>query len=269
MDEHEKPREERELEGARDVLRAQVRFFYDLQRLRIATMNRIVRAVDKDDSILPPKARKWFEIDAKLLHDLELHAVKIVDSLCSRWSVYPWLKECKGVGPTMSGVLLSEFDIHKAVRPSQFWSFSGLHVVNGKAPKPKKGEKLRWNRWLRSKIVFVLAGCLIKANNETYRPIYDGYKFRLQNRLGPCELCGDTGKAKDVNGKIVACWNCDGGKLAGRAPWGKGAAHRNRAALRYMVKQFIADFWRAWRVAEELPTVPTYAEAKLLIKHVE
>jgi NDP-sugar pyrophosphorylase family protein len=30
----------------------------------------------------------------------------------------------------------------------------------------------------------------------------------------------------------------------------------------YMVKQFIADFWRQWRLQDRLPVVPTYHEAK-------
>jgi hypothetical protein len=30
-----------------------------------------------------------------------------------------------------------------------------------------------------------------------------------------------------------------------------------------MVKEFVADFWRAWREIEGLPTVPRYHEAVL------
>jgi hypothetical protein len=34
-----------------------------------------------------------------------------------------------------------------------------------------------------------------------------------------------------------------------------------------MVKEFIADFWRAWREIEGLPVVPRYHEAVLGHKH--
>jgi glucose-1-phosphate cytidylyltransferase len=36
----------------------------------------------------------------------------------------------------------------------------------------------------------------------------------------------------------------------------------HRASQRYMVKQFIADFWRQWHLQDGLPVVPTYHEAK-------
>src|SRR6187397_550617 len=37
----------------------------------------------------------------------------------------------------------------------------------------------------------------------------------------------------------------------------------HRASLRYMTKQFVADFWRQWRIVSGLPVVPTYHEAKM------
>jgi hypothetical protein len=36
-----------------------------------------------------------------------------------------------------------------------------------------------------------------------------------------------------------------------------------------MVKQFLADFWRAWRISEGLPVVPTYNEARRGYGHGE
>ena len=38
-------------------------------------------------------------------------------------------------------------------------------------------------------------------------------------------------------------------------------------AIRYMIKQFLADLYNAWRPLEGLEVAPTYAEAKLGIKH--
>ena len=34
------------------------------------------------------------------------------------------------------------------------------------------------------------------------------------------------------------------------------------AAIRYMVKMFLADLWARWRVLEGLPVGPTYEEAR-------
>ncbi len=43
------------------------------------------------------------------------------------WTGY--LKNILGVGPTMAGVILSEFDIHKAQYASSLWKYAGLDVV--------------------------------------------------------------------------------------------------------------------------------------------
>jgi hypothetical protein len=43
--------------------------------------------------------------------------------------------------------------------------------------------------------------------------------------------------------------------------------HRHNMAMRYMVKMFLKDLWLAWRVIEGLPVEPDYAEAKLGIRH--
>lgn len=344
----------------KEDLRRAVRFLYDLQQLRIETL---LRGRDKDPGSdepptdLDPDAKKFQEATSKGMLTLEKSALREVDRIASKFPVYEWLNAQKGVGPTTIGFLLSEFDIHRGVRISNFWSFAGLGVVHAdedeesfcvvvsrvrdpkrwfspdhggmndaipfyrfdgpdargraereasrlnsdaggafdvtvlpvaRSPRPKKGEKLKFNRWLRSKCLFVLGGGLLKANNEKYRAMYDAYKHRKQTHLGPCVLCGGTGKAvrpkKGADGRVdpdagkaAKCWNCvgykpkdDDGKAVtppgypytpDRAPWGRGDAHRHQAALRYMVKMFIADFWIEWRKAEGLPITQPYHEA--------
>lgn len=43
--------------------------------------------------------------------------------------------------------------------------------------------------------------------------------------------------------------------------------HRHNMAIRYMIKMFLKDLWLAWREVEGLPITPDYAEAKLGLKH--
>lgn len=43
--------------------------------------------------------------------------------------------------------------------------------------------------------------------------------------------------------------------------------HRHNMAIRYMIKIFLKDLWLAWREVEGLPITPDYAEAKLGMKH--
>lgn len=47
----------------------------------------------------------------------------------------------------------------------------------------------------------------------------------------------------------------------------KTPMHRKNMAVRYMVKMFLKDLWIAWRTLEGLSVTPDYAEAKLGLKH--
>lgn len=47
----------------------------------------------------------------------------------------------------------------------------------------------------------------------------------------------------------------------------KTPMHRKNMAIRYMVKMFLKDLWVEWRTLEGLPVAPDYAEAKLGLKH--
>ena len=264
---------------------AAVNFLYDLQKLRIATFQRgdeCPRGEEQAEIVLDADDMKFQESTSKGMLALEKSALKEVDRIASGFSIYEWLRAVKGIGPASAGILISKFDIVKAERPSQFWSFAGLAVVDGHSPRPVKGEKLAFNRWLRAKCLFVIGGGLLKAGNETYRPIYDNYKHRKVTMMGRCQLCDGTGLAsqpkKDNDGRVStekgkkkACWNCvgakdDDGNLIGytpdRAPWGRGDAHRHQAALRVMVKQFLLDFHIAWRTVEGLPVSKSYHEEK-------
>jgi len=253
----------------RDKLRGAVRFFYDLQSFRKASFNRS----DPKGGAAPPNSldhedRKFLGTMGDGVTDLEKTALSEVERLVSKSAAFPWLDSQRGVGPTIAGFLVAEFDIHMAVRPSQFWAFAGLGVVDGKAPRSKKGVKNNYNAWLRSKCLFVLGGCLLKAKHKTYYKIYKDYRHRLDHRIEPCRVCIGTGKIEHiVEGKKprkTKCYNCKGKK---RGPWGYGDQHRHRAALRYMVKMFLLDFWKNWREAENLPVVPPYHEEKLGLVH--
>ena len=158
-----------------------------------------------------------------------------------------FLLDVKGCGALMSAVILSEFDIHKAERISQFWAYAGLDVCsdgNGRSRKKehlvkqtyidkegKEQEKdgISFNPFLKTKLVGVLGSCLMKANGK-YKTIYDNYKHRLENH----------------------CKHIEKTKL-----------HRHNMAVRYMIKIFLQDLWMAWRELEGLEITKPYHEAKL------
>lgn len=94
--------------------------------------------------------------------------------------------------------------------------------ASGKAQHPVKGVKLNYNAWLRTKLVGVLAGNLIKLKSP-WRMFYDDYKHRKQT-----------------------------------AGWGRNDGHRHAAALRYMVKMLLLDIHHKWRTFEGLSVRKSY-----------
>lgn len=258
-----------------DQLRRAVRFFYDLQKLRIATGGRAKPKAEGAEVQLRPEDKLWCETTGAVLHQLELDARREIRRLIPLWPISDWLMEQRGIAEGLTAVLLSEVDIARAPTVSALWRYAGLAVVDGHRERPVKGVKLKYNAWLKSKM-YLLGDCMVKCNSP-WRKFYDDYKHRKQTMLVQvCMNCQGTGKAKyKVKVKVVdpvtkeekekeqekegKCKNCNG--TGGPAPWGKSDLHRNMAANRYMVKMFLMELWKRWRELEGLPTPAPYAEA--------
>ena len=126
-----------------------------------------------------------------------------------------FLSKIQGVGPITAAGLLGyigdpmRFYKGKERGLRSLWHYCGLHVVNGKAPKRKKGSQHDWNPKLRALLLGVLADNFIKKRTPKYREIYDQEKERqLQNGLTK--------------------------------------AHAHRRAIRKMMKEFLKDLWNYW-----------------------
>lgn len=187
----------------------------------------------------------------------EEHMAKVIAKIVSQHPLWPaFLEHVRGCGPLMSAVILSEFDIHKAERISQFWSYAGLsvesdgrgtgrykeHLVDqtylDKDGKEQTKKGIKFNPFLKTKLVGVLASSFLKqpATECKYRKVYDDYKHRLENHESH----------KD-----------------------KTKGHRHAMAMRYCIKIFLQDLWLAWRLIEDLPVTKPYHEAVLGHTHHE
>lgn len=124
---------------------------------------------------------------------------------------------------------------------SKYWAWWGLHVVEGKAAKRRRGENINWNPKMRTLAWKI--GKQFVIQGERYRMYYDREKLRqtaIRMPLGACpqyEAC----KAKLKNRKKPAC---------------KG--HIDAMARRKAVKTFISHLYETWRTLEDLPTRPPY-----------
>lgn len=204
-------------------------------------------------------ARRYFE-----LLDVEQDAISEITVLLRRIPVWTrYLTDVRGVGPLMAACIISELDPRKARYPSSFWAYCGLdvgpdgrgrsrraeHLVErtytNKAGEEATRQSVTFNPWLKTKLSGVLASSFLRAGGP-YADIYRSEKTRLEHHITYGLRAQEEG-------------------TAGTSP----KLHRHNMALRYMVKEFLADLWRAWRELEGLPVVPRYSEEKLGMVHGE
>jgi hypothetical protein len=183
-----------------------------------------------------------------------------------------FLEGVRGIGPAMAGVIVSEIDIGKARHPSSLWKYAGIDVGPDGAGRSRREEhmvdveyvtkdgdtKVRkgitYNPFLKTKLMGVLTSSFLRAGDNKYADIYNGYKTRLENHAvyGVANDAARIAEFKEV-------------KKQKYGPKG----HRHNMAMRYMAKQFLVDLYVAWRTLEGLPVNVPYAEAKLGMKHGE
>ena len=165
------------------------------------------------------------------------------------WEAF--LKDVKGIGPAMAGVIISEIDITRARYASSLWKYAGLDVAQDGRGRSRKKEHLvkatytnrqgeeaerdsiTFNPFLKTKLTGVAASSFLRAGGK-YADIYYDYKHRLENNPAHAE---------------------------------KTKGHRHNMAMRYAVKMFLMDLYLAWRALEGLEVSRPYHEAKLGLMH--
>ena len=141
--------------------------------------------------------------------------------------VWEWLTSIKGLGQGgLAAQLLAQIDdVAKFATVSKLWRFCGYAVIDGAIDKPTRGEKLPYNRRLKS-IGYLIAEQFIRQQTSVYVDIYYDEKQR-QARLHP-ELT---------------------------------PGHIHNRAIRKMVKIFLQQLWVTWRQSEGLLVTEPYVYA--------
>lgn len=194
---------------------------------------------------------KCWEImkDAK---KLEKRFQDAMETFISKEAVYnEFLNKIRGIGDILSANLIKEFgDCSKYDTISKLWAHSGNSVVDGVAPKRKKGEDLSFSPRLRT-LTWKLSDSLMKQNKGIYKEIYNKEKEKqlsINYDIGVLEeKYGKPYKKKDI---VIS----------------QGHAH-NRA-LRKMRKIFLDHYWCASRELNGLPTEKNYVEGVLNHTHI-
>jgi len=223
--------------------------------------------------------------------------------LVERMPIYPWLAEQRGVSTVAIGHICGAFDIYKADTVSKMWQYAGLNpgMVKGwvmeEDPKTKKKTKVRTNTMirgdrrtagflspfngnLRTALIGVMAPCIVKSGlrwvpctQETYDSLPEDMRDVRDKKIDG-KMCKDTLCAMEINSPHVQRYIDKKRQYvhsqqpiphsAKKELWcttSKG--HRNNAAIRYMVKLFVADLYNAWRPLHGLSVRAPYNEEKL------
>lgn len=151
----------------------------------------------------------------------------------------------RSIGPITVAHCLAYIDLYKARHASSLWSYVGLDKPS--YSRYEKGVAGGGNKTLRT-ILYTMAESQVKGRGP-YREVYDNTKARLEK-----------------SEKIVKTRNTQGNMV--ELPWKETKpSHRNGAALRVVMKHFLADYWYVGRTLEGLETSPIYAEAILGMGH--
>jgi len=213
--------------------------YYDIQSVRLSAQNR-VRAATKYG--LSEDAERvlldWLD-ERMVRQEAELKALvqkEIRDE--PLWT--DWLKGVKGVGPCIAGGLMAwAGDCSRFDTVSKLWAYSGLHVVDGEAPRRKAGQKANWNSTMR--VLAWKAGKSFVMVGKGYRDLYDQEKVRLR-RIHPEPEAFDPPKKKKDGTPLLKF--SDG--------------HIDAMARRKTVKVFFAHYWEMARTQVGLPIRDPY-----------
>lgn len=264
---------------------------YDgIQKQRIAAQNR-ARAINQG------KDQGDFDFYDDLAYEFKRKEREIADrfsGLVEDHPFGPWLLAVKGIGPAMAAKTIGLIgDISTFHTASALWMYAGYGVepvcasckalwpVSGDeetgrkalaescpacggtehknvASRLRAGQKARFNVRLKMTLHNLAEG-LIRANSP-YRRVYDeAYAYYFENRpdWGSCESC---------KAPLAQCKDPDKHSAPGvRSRPGKGwkTGHLHAAAMRKMIKVFLAHVYESWRRIEKLPLRELYVHAVL------
>lgn len=206
-----------------------------------------------------------------------------------------FLKLAPGIGPAMAGIILSEIDIRVSKYASNIFSYAGLAVmadgcgqsrraehmkdvdyIDGKGVK-KTRKSLGYNPWLKTKLVGVGGGSMLKAIKKEFFLNGSQIDRAEYKRLSPEQQ--EIVVIKNVENRYSQVYRDMIHRYQNRVDikadrlqedkkkWKYSDLRIHNMATRYMVKRFLADLYENWRALEGLPVHNPYEEDKLGMVH--
>jgi len=212
-------------------------------RKLLNSLNNRLLADKRNTDHIDLKTKQWIEekIKETILQDGK--AKREIEKFIKKLDI-PFVKSAlaiRGLGALTIAYLLVYVDIEKARYASSLWSYCGYDKASYE--RYMKGKSGGGNKTLRTAL-YTMADSMIKTR-AVYRDIYDAEKQKLENSL-------KITKSHNTQGKLIECAWKD-----------TKPCHRHGAAMRKMIKHFLADAWYVWRTLEGLSTPMLYPEEKL------
>ncbi|HWJ39583.1 MAG TPA: hypothetical protein VNT29_00550 [Candidatus Limnocylindrales bacterium] len=200
------------------------RMLLDLQKIRVGIDLRI-QAANRDGF-----SGEWLKPLDKALDEvtsIEEGIDRHLERLAKDHPAAAWIKETRGVSLRMIGRVLSIVgSLDRFPNVAKLWSYLGLAVVNGRAPRRERGKKLRFAPE-GPMMAYRISSSIVKTGGP-YRVMYDRKRaeYDARPKLGP-SACPFGHEHRDKEGKLRQC----------------GDAHPHQAAMRYIAKAVLKDLW--------------------------
>ena len=236
-------------------IRSAVRQYDDIQKVRISIGNRLKKKSDrngggdqkipeaqKETWIIPDAQRAVLQAQYDMMLKMEEDTLKDITTFVKSHPLYTrYLSNIRGVGPIIAAVIIASYDIQNTRYVTSMWTWAGFCPGRD---KPRKGEKICYNMFLKKKLMGVLATYFIQFNT-VYADYYYNYKKRWE-------------------GKMIQEYDAEG-EVTGEHLVTNG--HRDMASRRYMMKAFLRDLYYAWKYIEGLEAFVPYEEKYKGIVH--
>lgn len=242
-------------------LRDTVNHLRRVQDDRIREANRLAIKKDgtkqknADDRIreLSEEQTRLGEIDINAKVEIENQWKARASELVKQHPAWKFMRNVTGCGYTMSAVMMAHIDPIKINYVTQMWSFCG--IVHGN-DRLIKGQKAGFNKYLKSKLLGVLANEFIKLRSEyaMYYYLRVIYLLNRDNSMVQQGLMREyVGEAKTPEDEQ-------------KQPRHQ-LIHIVKMARRYMIQKFVLDYYKACRTLMGMPVIDGYAQEKLGLVH--
>ncbi len=223
-------------------LKALVSLYYDVQKFRLRGNNRL-KALERGDS-----SSESLKLPISQLKSIEDGIAKEISKAVEDEPIADWLMSQRGIGSTLAAALIASGLDPEIDKPSAWWRYAGVGVVDGKNQRRRRGEKRSYNGFLR-RTLYVMISSFLKSHNADdpnkfsfYADLYYQFKSESERQRPelsstPCPSC----KKKDETDED--CEKCEGTGEVGLA------IHHHSRAIMLTERVFLTHLQAKWREA--------------------